>query len=343
MLLSVLLAGAVTLGAVPAQAASSGDELTGGDSYLGIGPRDISKNRVAALKLKDDSGVEVTDVDHDAPAAKAGIKIGDVILNYNGQKVESAEQLRRLIHETPVGRTVQLVISRSGQQQTVPVTLSSRKGMIAGFPKPQHFGTLGNGFFDNPPDMSMNALQMVSKCGLMVENLTPQLGDFLGVRNAGGVLVRSVEKGSPADAAGLRAGDVIVRVEKENVGDMGDWHRMTHKRSGKTMLGIVRDKHEQNVFIDFSSAGDASEMLEGPNFDNIKIELSQMRPEFEAAMAQAEADFAKRQADFDMQMLDNDQFQKAMKASQEQVQKAMENLKKAQEQQKSDCDDSTKK
>ena len=87
--------------------------------------------------------------------------------------------------------------------------------MIAVFPKSHNVGTPGNGFFDNPPDMSMNILQASSKSGLLVENLTPQLGDFLGVRNGNGVLVRSVEKGSPAESAGLRAGDVIVRIEKE--------------------------------------------------------------------------------------------------------------------------------
>ena len=330
MLLSVLLAGAVTMvGAVPAQAATSGDELTAGDSYLGIGPRDITPNRVAALKLKDDSGVEVTDVDHDAPAAKAGVKVGDVILTYNGQKVESAEQLRRLIHETPAGRTVQLGISRNGQQQTTAVTLGSRRQMIAGFPKAR-VGTPGNGFFDNPPDMSMNTLQMASKCGLLVENLTPQLGDFLGVKNGGGVLVRSVEKGSPADAAGIRAGDVIVRIEKENVADMSDWHRMTHKRNGKTMLSVVRDKREQNVFMDFSSARDASDLLEIPGFNKMNLQMSELSPEVEAAMAKMEAEIAATQNQWDSSVLNTEEIQKAMKASQENVEKALQQLQKAQ-------------
>lgn len=296
MILSVLLAGAVMMtGAVPASAAPAGDELTGGDSYLGIGPRDITQNRVAALKLKDDSGVEVTEVDHDAPAAKAGVRVGDILLTYNNQKVESSEQLRRLIHETPAGRTVQLGISRNGQPQSLAVTLGSRKGMIAGFPKAPRMGTPGNGFFDNPPDISMNLLQAASKSGLLVENLTPQLGDFLGVKNGNGVLVRSVEKGSPADSAGLRAGDVIVRVEKETIADMGDWHRLTHRKTGKTMLGVVRDKHEQNVFIEFSSSRDSSFLFDMPdvNIDPINLQLSELNPEMENAIAQAQAQMAK--------------------------------------------------
>ena len=309
MLLSVLLAGAVTFtGAVPASAAT-GDELTGGDSYLGIGPRDINPSRVQALKLKDDSGVEVSDVDNDAPAAKAGVKIGDVILTYNGQKVESAEQLKRLIHETPVGRTVQLLISRNGQQQSISVTLGSKHGVVASVPKMPRIANPGNSFFDNPPDISMNILQAASKGGLLVENLTPQLGEFLGVKNGNGVMVRSVEKGSPAEFAGLKAGDVIVRIEKEPVADMSDWHRMTHRRSGKTMLGVVRDKHEQNFFMEFPSKRDSSWMFEMPDFNAapMNYELSQLSPDIEAAMAAARDS---------MESIDTGAIQKAMEQAQ---------------------------
>ena len=308
LLFCVLLAGAVTVaGAVPAGAAPSSDE----DSYLGIGPRDITPNRVAQLKLKDDSGVEVTEMDHDAPAAKAGVKVGDVILNFNGQKVENAEQLKHLIHETPAGRTVQLGISRNGESVNLAVTLGSRRHMIAVYPKSPNLGNPGNGFFDNPPDMSMNILQASSKSGLLVENLTPQLGDFLGVRNGNGVLVRSVEKGSPAEAAGLRAGDVIVRIEKDSVGDMSDWHRLTHKRNGKTALGVVRDKREQSFTMEFSSKRDDSWLvMPQVNADEINMELSELRPQVDEAM---------RKAQQQMQSLNTEDMQKAMKQAEEQM------------------------
>src|SRR5215831_3108549 len=86
----------------------------GSRSYLGVDIRDITQDRVAALKLKEERGVEVTMVDQDAPAGKAGIKEHDVILDFNGAAVESEEQLRRLIRETPPGRSVTLGISRDG-------------------------------------------------------------------------------------------------------------------------------------------------------------------------------------------------------------------------------------
>lgn len=329
VVLAGLLAGTATLfAAVPGNAVPAGDEQAiGGDSYLGIGPQDINPSRVAALKLKDDSGVEVTAMDHDAPAAKAGVKIGDVILTFNNQKVENAEQLRRLIRETPAGHTVQLGISRQGQAVTLAVTLGSRRQMIASAPPVVHVGTPGNGFFDNPPDISMNILQANSKCGLLVENLTPQLGDFLGVKNGSGVLVRSVEKGSPAEAAGLRAGDVIVRIEKEPVADMSDWHRLTHRRSGKTMLNVVRDKREQTIYMQFTAGRDNSELFDIPTFQlaPLQNQLSELRPDLDSAMAAAQKDLEETQKQF----VGNEEFRKTMEEARKQLESRQQELQKA--------------
>ncbi len=95
-------------------------------SYLGIDIRDVDNNRAAALKLKDPTGAEIINVDHDAPAAKAGLRVHDVILQMNGQPVAGEEQLRRMLHETPAGRTITLLISREGRQQTLSVQLADR-------------------------------------------------------------------------------------------------------------------------------------------------------------------------------------------------------------------------
>src|SRR5882672_2146463 len=87
-------------------------EDSGTSSYLGVDISDVSKDRMGALKLKEEKGVEVTMVDQDAPAGKAGIKEHDVILTMNGTPIESGAQLRRMIHETPPGRMVKLGLSR---------------------------------------------------------------------------------------------------------------------------------------------------------------------------------------------------------------------------------------
>src|ERR1700684_1483213 len=99
----------------------------GSGSYLGVDTRDVTSDRLAPLHLKDERGVEVTMVDQDAPAGKAGLKEQDVILTLNGADVQSVEQLRRMIREPPPGRVVALGISRNGQAMTIKVELGDRK------------------------------------------------------------------------------------------------------------------------------------------------------------------------------------------------------------------------
>src|SRR3984957_530959 len=101
-------------------------EESGTTSYLGVDIVDITADRLGALKLKEEQGVEVTMVDQDAPAGKAGIKEHDVILTMNGAAIESKTQLQRMIHETPPGRVVTLGLSRDGQPVTIKVQLADR-------------------------------------------------------------------------------------------------------------------------------------------------------------------------------------------------------------------------
>src|SRR5712664_1656505 len=102
-------------------------EESGTGAYLGVDVSDVTTERLSALKLKDEKGVEVTMVDQDAPAGKAGIKEHDVILTMNGTAIESKSQLQRMIHETPAGRVVSLGLSRDGQPMTIKVQLADRR------------------------------------------------------------------------------------------------------------------------------------------------------------------------------------------------------------------------
>ena len=101
------------------------------------------------------------------------------------------------------------------------------------------------------------------RSGLMVENLTPQLGEFFGAKNGNGVLVRSVEKGSRADKAGLRAGDVITRVGDQPVHDTSDFTHAVHSHSAGTVnVAVIRDKKEQTLTITLPERKDSGEMKE---------------------------------------------------------------------------------
>ena len=95
--------------------------------YLGIGGLDISSGRAKALNLKEERGVEVSSLAEDGPAAKAGIKQGDVVLEFNGQPVEGTAQFQRLVRETPVGRQVRIKVWRSGAAQTLTATVGENK------------------------------------------------------------------------------------------------------------------------------------------------------------------------------------------------------------------------
>jgi serine protease Do len=279
----------------------------GGGSYLGVDTRDITPDRLATLHLKDERGVEVTMVDQDAPAGKAGLKEQDVILTLNGADVQSVEQLRRMIRETPPGRVVTLGISRNGQAMSIKVELADRKKNYSYNSSPD-----GKEYkFTMPvmptmpvlPDLPEMPVSIVvvhssARSGLMVENLTPQLGDFFGAKNGVGVLVRSVEKGSRADKAGFRAGDVIVKINGEPIHDSGDFSQALRSRKDNTAsISVIRDKKEQTISITLPERKQSdlfreSTDIELPEIDaatreelsKMESQMAHLKPEMEEAI-----------------------------------------------------------
>jgi serine protease Do len=284
-------------------------EDSGGSAYLGVDIADITSDRLGALKLKEEKGVEVTMVDQDAPAGKAGVKEHDVILDLNGTAIESKTQLHRMIHETPPGRVVTLGLSRDGQPMTIKVQLADRSKEFA------HMGSKDWNWdsknfhveippMPNLPDFEVPNIGVVyvhssMRSGLMVENLTPQLGEFFGAKNGSGVLVRSVEKGSRADKAGLRAGDVIVRVADQPVHDTSDFtHALQDHSAGSVSVSVIRDKREQTLTLTLperkESGESTEESFEAPEMDaETQTELSEVRNEI--AKLQPEMELAQRE------------------------------------------------
>ena len=275
-------------------------EDSGTSSYLGVDISDVTTERLSALKLKEEKGVEVTMVDQDAPAGKAGIKEHDVILTMNGTSIESGAQLRRMIHEMPPGRVVSFGLSRDGQPMTVKVQLADKHSEFSVHsPKPGDF------HFQIPeihvPDIDIPAIQVMitssARSGLTMENISPQLGDFFGVKNGNGVLVRSVEKGSRAEKAGFRAGDVIVKVNDQAVHDTSDFSHGMKSRSGNSVtVVVVRDKKEQTLTLSLPDRKESGDLLEEESSDDLWIgadsqvelgelqnEIAKLRPQMELA------------------------------------------------------------
>ena len=292
--------------ASPSDSYGFSSEDWGSGSYLGVDTRDITPDRLAPLHLKDERGVEVTMVDQDAPAGKSGLKEQDVILTLNGTDVQSVEQLRRMIRETPPGRVVTLGVSRNGQPMTIKVELADRKKNYS-----YSYSADDKQFKFNMPTMpvmpvmpdidvpvSIVVVHSSVRSGLMVENLTPQLGDFFGAKEGQGVLVRSVEKGSGADKAGFRAGDVIVKINGEPIRDSGDFsHALRSRKDNTASVSVIRDKKEQTITITLperkqSDLFHESLEVQVPEIDaetreeisKVEAEIARLKPEMEEAI-----------------------------------------------------------
>lgn len=219
----------------------------GGQSYLGVGVAELDSNRGHELKLKDTHGVEITRMEDESAAAKAGVKVGDVVLEYNGQRVEGTEQFMRLVRETPVGREVKLLISRNGAAQSIPVVMGSRKSGMA-------LSHGGDTWFEMPnvpmPDIPrVFTTWSSSMLGIEAESLTKQLAEYFGVKE--GVLVRAVIKDSAAEKAGIKAGDVLVKIDQTAVTTPGEvTSAVRSARSKKTFaVELMRDRHETTVTV----------------------------------------------------------------------------------------------
>lgn len=241
-----------------------------GSSYLGIGVLDITPERARMLSLKEVRGAEVARVDENGPAAKAGIKQGDVILDYNGMPLEGMAQLIRMVRETPPGRTVKLAVWRNGATQDIAVTVGERPGnpgFGAGYGAGSGAGSLETPYgtvpipeFGNMPPIEIPRFQWTwqsSMLGIEGESLGQerQFAEYFGVRD--GVLVKEVMRNSPAEKAGLKAGDVITKVNGADVTSTRDiTAQLRSSRDNRTVtLTIFRDKHEMPLKVTLDQAG----------------------------------------------------------------------------------------
>lgn len=213
-------------------------------SYLGLGLREIGPDRAKALSLPEEAGVEITQVYANSPAATAGLMAGDVVFEYNGQRVEGMEQFARLVRETPPGREVKLQIFRNGATQTIAMRVASRPpGVLAAPPAP-------GARLAPVPELSVLPFSTYAGAvmGLETEAVSGQLADYFGVKE--GVLVRSVNKNSPAERAGIKAGDIITRIGDANVASPVEMASQLRSRRGQSVsVTLTRDRRETTVNV----------------------------------------------------------------------------------------------
>jgi len=197
-----------------------------------------------------DRGALIRSVEANSPAERAGLKANDVIVQYNKQDVVGARQLTRLVNETPVGRTVDLTIRRDNRDQPIKVTTEKAPFELGGirFQTPEL-----TPFRDHialaMPDFNVLTTVSIGQAGIRAESLTPQLREFFGVKS-GGVLVASVDAGSAAAKAGLKAGDVITAIDGATVSSPAEFNREIRPRTSAYTLKVVRDKQEREIRVE---------------------------------------------------------------------------------------------
>ena len=235
-----------------------------GGSFLGFGVSEIDADRAKALNLKEERGVEITRVEEDSPAARAGLKTGDVVLEYGGQRVEGTEQFVRLVHETPVGREKKISVSRNGAVLSLIAKTGARKADLPA--KAWMLRSGGDVFpFELPESVVMpdvpKALMSWRIAGLGIdgEAVLAQLAQFFGVKE--GVLVRSVLKGSPAEKAGIKAGDVITKIDSTNVSSSREISAALRASGSKRScnVALTREHKEMNLNVYFDDEKQSGE------------------------------------------------------------------------------------
>ena len=225
----------------------------GSGGRIGVSIRDLEE----ADKLK--AGVVIESVDQDSPASKAGLKTGDVVTDFDGERVRSVRQFTRLVSETPEGRTVAAAVMRDGQRVSVNITPQAGNNAFRFFNGNEwRSGELLRQFetvppparpvrpAPLPPTLERYFWSSGNQLGITTADLEPQLAEYFGTKD--GVLVSSVTADSAAAKAGLKAGDVITTFNGSTVNSPGELRsRLRELEGGEFTLGVVRDKKSMTL------------------------------------------------------------------------------------------------
>jgi serine protease Do len=244
-------------------------EILGGrGSQIGVTIRDVEDGDAKAGKLAAQGGVVIEDVAEDSPASRAGMKKGDIVVEFDGERVRSVRQFTRLVQETPAGRKTQASVVRDGQRINVTVEPRENNGLnvLGDLDGARVFRDFGRDFpFDVPatptrparpatpapptpppapafPDIDSFVWRTGNGLGITVGDLSDQLAAYFGVKD--GVLVTSIADNSAASKAGIKAGDIITSFNGSDVSGPSDLRRRIQRLQDgdEFTAGVVRDK-----------------------------------------------------------------------------------------------------
>ena len=233
--------------------------------YLGVEVRDVDKKLIEKKDLKIDYGAYVDKVVEDSPAEEAGIEKGDVIIEINGKRIDDAEDLTVAVRKIKPKTEVKVNIVRKGEKKSIPVVIGKMKSL-------DNFYTFGFNDKIIQLDKDIKKLKipriygnvhistLVNLNGLQVESMTKQLGEYFGAPDGKGVLVTEVKKGSNADKAGFKAGDVIVKVDKYKIEDLDDFNdQISDLEDEEVSVEVIRSGKTVTLKVDFEVEEDTED------------------------------------------------------------------------------------
>jgi serine protease Do len=202
-------------------------------AYLGVLPLQVTPAVAKSINFKGTEGALIRDLSKaDSPAAKAGLRSGDIITEVDGKVIKSPKQLIEIVADLPVGKQVKVKFVRDGVDQTTTVTLAERPKQTTEEPE------------DNPEEQPDD-----SKLGAAVTNITPQLATQLKLKVTSGVLIQSVQPDSPAAEGGLRRGDVVLRINGKLIANRLDWSREITALKGEREIALQIVRNGQFDFV----------------------------------------------------------------------------------------------
>ena len=198
--------------------------------WLGVAIQSISPDLLKAFKLDDTHGALVSDVMTDGPAAKAGLQRGDVIIGFQGNKVQDSTELPRMVAAIAPGTTVQVEVLRGGKKMTIPVAL----------------GTLAE---EKEAAAKLQPSDVEESGGLRVEAITPELARSLRLDNGKGVVVSRVAPDSPAAEAGIQRGDIVREVNRQPVTDIESYSEATSHLTPDTPALFLLERRGSSLYV----------------------------------------------------------------------------------------------
>jgi len=253
----VLLGGVVFLSLLIFNLPAQAKQDTTKKGWLGVSIQDVDEDLKEALGLKSTEGVLVNEVVEDSPAEEAGIKKKDVIIKYKGKKVKDAGDLTTWVLETKPGEEVRIEIIRDGKKKKPKVIIGKQ---------PKSYSLLyGEDWDFTPGCQSFSFGGKRGYLGVVLEGLSEQLGEYFGAKDGEGALITEVEEDSPAEKAGLKAGDVIVKIDGEEIEDPGDVVEvvMDKEEGDKVKISVLRNKKKKTFTVEVAERESTFGYLEG--------------------------------------------------------------------------------